>query len=69
MPRQIRNPRYAPEFLEKRLHPSAFAGSLTTSAYVRTSATISDPAPPPGGNGEPVNTPPTAPPSGPNGPA
>lgn len=68
MPRQIRNPRYAPEFLEKRLHPSAWAGSLTTSAYVRT-AMMSDTTPTPPGNGEPVNTPPTVPPSGPNGPA
>jgi hypothetical protein len=68
MRRRIRNPRYAPEFLEKRLSPSSLTGSLTTSAYVGTTSTTTDPTPSPSGNGDPVLTPPTIPTSGPHGP-
>lgn len=32
--RKVRNPRYAPEFLERKLSPSSFSGSLTLTAEV-----------------------------------
>lgn len=33
--RQIRNPRYAPEFLERKLSPSSFSGSVAVAAEVQ----------------------------------
>lgn len=45
MPR-FRNPRYAPEFLERRLHPSSIAG-VVPAAEVATSDTAPDPRPTP----------------------
>ena len=54
---RFRNPRYAPEFLEKRLHPSAVI------AVVAEVARFDDPEPlpPPHGPGEPPPTPPILP--------
>ena len=41
--RKIRNPRYAPESLERKLSPTAFLGGLMPTAEVATS----DPTTPP----------------------
>lgn len=55
--RNTRNPRYAPEFLERKLSPSAYVGGLTAAAAVSTmtpspnttnfNADPTDPPPPP----------------------
>jgi hypothetical protein len=37
--RPIRNPRYAPEFLEKKLSPTDLTGGLTTSVLVSSTTT------------------------------
>ncbi len=59
--RNTRNPRYAPEFLERKLSPSAMIGSLAAVAVV--SSVSPDPMPA-------IDIPPpTPPPSGPVGPA
>ena len=68
---RFRNPRYAPEFLEKRLSPSGLGLSSTSvlvGSYSTTSSTANtysdDTNPPP--NPDPG---PTPPPTGPSGPA
>jgi len=49
--RKIRNPRYAPEFLEKKLSPTDLLGGLTATAAVScmstdtTYTTLNDPPP------------------------
>jgi hypothetical protein len=71
--RKIRNPRYAPDFLERRLSPSTSAGSLATvavySTFDATAAydTTSDPTLP--GDGTPPSAPQPPLPAGPSGPA
>ena len=60
--RKIRNPRYAPEFLERKLSPSAMISSLASVAAV--SNTYPDMSP---SIDVPVIPPPT--PSNPTGPA
>jgi hypothetical protein len=58
---RFRNPRYAPEFLERKLSPSAMIATVPVTSQVYTLA--GDPPPPP-----PEGLPPV-PPSGPTGPA
>jgi len=60
---RIRNPRYAPEFLERRLSPSSFVASRP-AAYSVTTTT--DPTEPPPGPGD--GTPPVVPPTDPTTP-
>ncbi len=43
--RKIRNPRYAPEFLERKLSPTDLFGGLSAVAMV--SIASNDPPPPP----------------------
>jgi hypothetical protein len=57
--RKIRNPRYAPEFLERKLFPTALIGGLATIAVV---SPPTDPPPPPPDSGPVI-------PLGPAGPA
>lgn len=58
--RRPRNPRFAPEFLERRLHPDASTLSLVAIVYTSTSVTSDDGMPP-----TPTPPPPTTGPSGP----
>ncbi len=46
--RTIRNPRYAPEFLERKLSPSAYVGHLTTVlvSHPSNGQTVSHPGKP-----------------------
>jgi hypothetical protein len=60
--RKIRNPRYAPEFLERKLSPSAMIATVPVTSQVYTLA--GDPPPPPPPDGLPP-----VPPTGPPGPA
>lgn len=67
---RFRNPRYAPEFLERRLSPSVSVGSLSTvSACVSTTCTTTtlDSPPAPAPCPDPTDLPPL--PGGPTGPA
>jgi hypothetical protein len=60
--KRIRNPRYAPEFLERKLNPSAFVGVLTTPAAVVMVDPGSDtPTNPTPGNPSPTDPDPTDP--------
>jgi hypothetical protein len=61
--RKIRNPRYAPELLERKLSLSTLVCSLTTTTVVST-----DPLPPPPPPPPPIGFPPIDP-TGPVGPA
>jgi hypothetical protein len=66
--RKIRNPRYAPEFLERKLSPSAYVGHLATvlvSHPSSTSVTIQAMDTP----SDPPNDPMPDAPAGPVGPA
>ena len=66
MPR-YRNPRYAPESLERRLHPDAALGTAAATILVSNMTTLTlDPADE--GGMPPTPTPPP-PPTGPSGPA
>src|SRR5437879_2161009 len=65
--RNNRNPRYAPESLERKLSPSSVGGGLLTVAAVST-MTDTTPTPPPPGQG-PAPEPAPLPPTGPVGPA
>lgn len=71
--RKFRNPRYAPESLERKLSPSGLVGNLAAVVYFAPaddgSGTQAPPTPPPPGNGPPPPTPPPAPQTGPGGPA
>ena len=59
--RNTRNPRYAPEFLERKLSPSAMIGSLAAVAVVSNAAPDQSPG---------IDVPPPKPPpTGPVGPA
>jgi hypothetical protein len=58
--RKIRNPRYAPEFLERKLIPSGLISGLAT---VEVAPPIEPPPPPPPPSGLPAI------PLGPSGPA
>lgn len=66
MPR-YRNPRYAPEFLERRLHPDASVTNLASVAIV-SGSTLQTNDPTTTGELPPLPTPPP-PPTGPTGPA
>lgn len=68
--RPIRNPRYAPEFLERKLSPSGLdAGAIPVDvAYTDPTATTSDTTTDPTDPGDPIPTDPTPPPD-PSGPA
>jgi hypothetical protein len=69
--RKIRNPRYAPEFLERKLSPTSFMMAPATAQV----ATMSDPTPTPAPTPSPTPTDPSDPttpptdPSGPSGPS
>jgi hypothetical protein len=73
--KRIRNPRYAPEFLERKLSPSAVVGVLVTpAAYALNNPSPTDPDPtdpttPDDGDGYPPTDPYPLPPIGPGGPA
>ena len=69
--RKFRNPRYAPEYLERKLIPSStFAGIPYTATYgtYDTSADPSQPPQPPSDGDPPIVFPPPLP-IGPSGPA
>jgi hypothetical protein len=54
--KRIRNPRYAPEFLERKLSPSAFVGVLTTpAAVVKVDPGSNTPTAPTPANPSPTN--------------
>ncbi len=61
---RFRNPRYAPEWLERRLSPSGLSVSLRPAAEVSTRASADNPPPPPP-NGDPEPEPEPLPPLGP----
>jgi hypothetical protein len=63
--RRIRNPRYAPEFLERRLSPSTV--SAPTAQYYTPTYTLQTEPTTPDGSGEPPISSPTSP-TGPSGP-
>jgi hypothetical protein len=67
--RKIRNPRYAPEFLERKLSPSSMV--YAPAAQVEILASADDgPTYPPDDPTDPVDpTDPTTPPSDPGGPS
>jgi hypothetical protein len=72
---RIRNPRYAPEWLERKLSPSSLiATPVTAEVQVTPSATANDDPPPPydptlpSSPGNPIPPPPSNP-GGPSGPA
>ena len=74
--RKIRNPRYAPEFLERKLSPSAVMGGMASVAVYQFASSGSEPSPggpndpmPVPGTGTPDPTPPPSNPTGPVGPA
>lgn len=54
---RYRNPRYAPEWLERRLSPSGVSANLRPAAEVSTRASADDPPPPDEPSGEPVPEP------------
>ena len=58
--RTIRNPRYAPEFLERKLSPTDLLGGLSAVAVVSTLAQAQSTSPPTTDN-EPPPPPPTGP--------
>ena len=67
--RKIRNPRYAPEFLERKLSPSALVFSPPAQVQV-VKAPSDGPTYPPQDPTDPVDpTDPTTPPSDPGGPS
>jgi hypothetical protein len=60
--KRIRNPRYAPEFLERKLSPSAFLGdSGTPAGYVMVDPGSDTPPDPTPGNPSPTDPDPTDP--------
>jgi hypothetical protein len=70
--KRIRNPRYAPEFLERKLSPSAFLVNNVAPAVVADNPPPTDPTDPPmpeDGNGFPPTDPYPFPPIGPVVPA
>jgi hypothetical protein len=75
--RQIRNPRYCPESLERKLSPSDLVGNLVVDVTTVSVGTCSpldggsgtSPNDPPPGQGPPPPTNPNDPSTGPGGPA
>ena len=71
--RKFRNPRYAPESLERKLSPTDLLGGLSVVAVVASAASgagsTTTPSDPPPGAGLPPDTILTGPTTGPSGPA
>ncbi len=59
--RRMRNPRYAPEFLERRLHPDTSIGAMVPVLVYTSTTVVPDDGMPPA----PLPPPPTTGPAGP----